>query len=110
MNQTQTTSVKQAFAEFIVRLTSRKFLVAIGGIVLIATGVLTSDQVNQVLGLIVAYITAEGAADVADRYSSNKAAAAQASLQETQLQLGELGTGGGVDRSTVVAGSDIPMV
>lgn len=102
-------SFKKFVADFIARLTSRKFMIAIGGIALIATGMLNTDQINQVVALIIAFITAEGVGDAADRFTANKATAAKAQLEETALQFSDLGTAGAVDRSTVVAGSDIPM-
>ena len=106
-NTPQTTS---NIKELILRYTSRKFLIVIAGIVLIAAAGLTDDQIKAVLALIVPYLAAEGAADTAERWAAPKAEAAKASLQETQISLlGDVPGSNAVDRSTLVAGSDIPM-
>lgn len=70
---------------------------------------LDTDQIKAVLALIIPFLAAEGAADTAERWSAPKAAVAKASLEETQIQFGELGNGSTVDRSNMVPGNDIPL-
>ncbi len=51
---------------FIARLSSRKFLLTVAGLVLVT---LYPDQQQAVVGLIIAFIGAEGVADTVGRYA-----------------------------------------
>ena len=90
-------------ANFIKRLTSRKFLLTLGtGLTLYANG-----QYNELAALVAAYLFVEGAGDAAERYSKPKAAGAEAELQATKLQI--LGADAlpdtGVDKNLFVPGA-----
>lgn len=65
------------------RLTSRKFLLAIAGVVYVAAqanaGVITAAEATDAIRTIVlGYLAAEGIADAADRYGTARAAGAGA--------------------------------
>lgn len=101
--------MKKFLADLIQRLTSRKFLLAVSAAALLAA----NKQWNELVGVVIAYIGAEGIGDAAQRFSEPKAQAAQANLDETKLQIlgAEALPDTGVDRSTLVPGngSDVPM-
>lgn len=52
--------------DFLARLTSRKFLVTVIGLAVLAT----SDQWTEFTALILGYLTAEGAGDAVERFKS----------------------------------------
>lgn len=51
------------FNEFLWRLTSRKFLLALLGVVAVFWGGLSSEQTTAITALIIAFTAAEGVAD-----------------------------------------------
>jgi len=59
--------------DFVSRLTSRKFLLAVFGLVTILFGDnlnLTPDQINGIIQVIIAFTAAEGLADAVTRYTN----------------------------------------
>lgn len=96
--------MQKFLADFIKRLTSRKFLVTIGGI---AAVVSFPEQSGQIVTLCVTFIGAEGLGDAAERYNTPKEKAAQADLESTKIQL--LGADAlpdtGVDKTSFVPGT-----
>jgi hypothetical protein len=54
------------------RFTSRKFLLVIGGILMHLSGVLAPAEAEAITGLIVAFLGAEGLADVVGRYTAGR--------------------------------------
>lgn len=101
--------MQKALTSFIGRLSSRKFLLTIGGILLV---VQFPERAGEIVTLCVTFIGAEGLGDAAERYNTPKVAAANADLENTKIQL--LGTDAlpdtGVDKTSFVpGGTDVPM-
>lgn len=96
--------MQKFIADFIKRLSSRKFLITIGGIVAVVS---FPENAGEIVTLCVTFIGAEGLGDAAERYSMPKVAAANADLENTKIQL--LGTDAlpdtGVDKNELVPGS-----
>jgi hypothetical protein len=95
--------MKSFMKDLIERLTSRKFLLTVStALVLIA-----NKQWDMLVLMVGGYVGVEGIGDAAARYAQPKAAAAQADLESTKIQL--LGTDAlpdtGVDKSQLVAGN-----
>lgn len=95
--------MQKFLADFIKRLTSRKFLLTVAScLVLYANG-----QYDQITWVVLAYLGVEGAGDAAERYTTPKQKAADAELQSTKLQI--LGADAlpdtGVDKNIFVPGA-----
>lgn len=58
--------------EFLWRLTSRKFLLALLGVVVVFYKDLAGDQIAAITALIIAFTAAEGAADYANRTNETR--------------------------------------
>lgn len=90
---------------FLVRLTSRKFLLAVASFCTF----MANKQYTEAMGVVVAYVAAEGFSDTAQRYQAEKTKQAEKVLEDTKIQFGELGgAAGGVDRGSLVPGSEVP--
>ena len=92
-------------ASFLARLSSRKFLLTVGGIVAVT---LYPENATQIVALIVAFIGAEGAGDVVERYATQKTAQTKVMAGDTETTLNDLSAP--VDRSGLVSGADIPAL
>lgn len=89
-------------ADLIKRLTSRKFLLTVAAALIF----IANKQYDQLMVVVAGYLGVEGLGDAAERYTTPKALAAQASLKETALTFGALDSpDAGVDRNTFVPGS-----
>lgn len=86
------------------RLTSRKFLLTVAaGLTFYANG-----QYTELAATIIAYLTAEGGADIAQRYQAERTKQANAVLEDTKIQYGDLPGTISPDRGNVVPGSQLP--
>lgn len=96
--------MKKFLADFISRLTSRKFLLTLGTSFTLAA----NDQWTALVAALTAYLASEGGADVVGRLQSGKQKVAE--IQQSISKI-ENGIDEGLDKSTVVPGvpSDIPM-
>lgn len=96
--------MQKFIADFIKRLSSRKFLVTIGGIVAVIS---FPESSGQIVTLCVTFIGAEGLGDAAERYNTPKVQAADKELEATKIQL--LGADAlpdtGVDKTQFVPGT-----
>lgn len=63
------------------RLTSRKFLLALSAALALAA----NKQYTELMGVVIAYIGAEGGSDIATRYAAQKYAIPAKVDQQTQL-------------------------
>lgn len=97
--------MQKAIADFLTRLSSRKFLVTIGGIVAVT---LYPAHSSDIVTLIVTFIGAEGAGDVVSRYANEKTKQTRNQVQAASAEYADLGTPQ-IDRSALVSGADIPM-
>jgi len=55
------------FTEFVKRFTSRKFLLALLGVITVFWGGLNGEQITAITALIIAFTAAEGVADYKSR-------------------------------------------
>jgi hypothetical protein len=96
-------------ADFIKRLSSRKFIITIGGI---AAVVSFPERAGEIVTLCVTFIGAEGLGDAAERYQSQKTKQSQNNLTSTAIELGALGDlmpgGNAASGGTIVPGSEVP--
>ncbi len=88
--------------DFIKRLSSRKFLVTIAGIVGVT---LYPERANDIIMLIGVYVGAEGAGDVVGRYQDGQVKRATIDQTTAGINAGVIETLPAVDKSTVVPGS-----
>lgn len=86
--------------DFILRLTSRKFLVTIAGIVAVT---LYPAHAQDIITLIITFVGAEGAADVVGRYSTEKTKQSNLSVRSDAINAGLIQPDA-VDTSSVVPG------
>jgi hypothetical protein len=87
------------FKDFAKRLTSRKFLVTIGGITAVT---LYPEQANNITAIIGLYLGAEGAADTVKRYQDgNVQAAKQLGIANGTIDAPDEG----VDKTSIVPGA-----
>lgn len=94
--------MKKFLADFFARLSSRKFLVTIFGI----TAVTAYPQyADSIISIIVAYLGAEGAADVVKRYQDGKVKVEQLGITKDAVQSGAIELT--VDKETIVPGGAI---
>lgn len=91
--------------DFLARLSSRKFLLTIGGIFLITV---YPQYADKIIMLIVTYIGAEGAGDVVQRYQDGKTDQANINKETTRIEA----TGGldAIDTDTIVPGLEHPDI
>lgn len=94
--------MKKFLADFIKRLSSRKFIVTLGAIAAVIT---FPDQAGDIVTLTVAFVGAEGIGDAAERYQTQKTTQAETQLKAIQTEQGMLDIPMDVDRSQVVPGS-----
>lgn len=94
--------MKKFLAEFIKRLTSRKFLLTVAACITFYL----NKQYTELAITVAGYLGVEGLGDAAERYATPKATAAADDLQNTKIQL--LGADAlpdtGVDKTQFVAG------
>lgn len=99
--------MQKFIADFISRLSSRKFLITIGGVVAVIS---FPERSGDIVTLCITFIGAEGLGDAAARYSAPKVEAANADLANTKIQL--LGADAlpdtGVDKTSFVPGITTP--
>lgn len=94
--------------EIVSRLSSRKFILVVAPIVTAAAGLLTADQLELITPLILAFLAAEGAADTAERWQSEKTKQSQIDLTQSRIISGDYDDP--IDRSEVVAGDgNLPL-
>ena len=96
--------MKNGLASFAKRLTSRKFLVTVAGIVLVT---LFPQQADNIITLIVTYNGAEGVADVVGRYAEQKTAQAKVTYQAAAAEYGELEVASGSEDRDIVSGNQV---
>lgn len=94
--------------DFLLRLTSRKFIITVAGITIVVTVSLSADVQTTLVALIGAYLASEGAGDVVDRFQSQKTEQSKLDFKKEQIVSGVLDPVS-VDKSTIVAGEDVPM-
>jgi hypothetical protein len=94
--------MKKSVTDFAARLTSRKFLLTIGGIFL---GAVYPAHANDIITLIAIYVGGEGAADAVSRFSDAKY---RKVVQDAQTLLGDLDDEIQPDKSRVVPGAAAP--
>lgn len=96
--------MQKFLAELIQRLSSRKFLITLFGLVAVTA---YPEQANQIVALIGTFVAAEGIGDAAQRYSDPKQAAAKTEFETAKLEI--LGANAlpdtGVDKTTFVPGN-----
>lgn len=88
---------------FIKRLSSRKFLLALAGFLSVLFGSLSPDQQTAIVGLISTFIGAEGFGDAVQRYQAGKTAQAKVFSTPGQEDF-DLSSGGEPDKSRLTAG------
>lgn len=87
--------------DFLKRLTSRKFLLTIAGLIGVT---LKPDQADSIIMLIGFFVGAEGAADVVERYSTTKyVEPAKQTVKDMKSFFDE--DDEDIDRSTVIPGN-----
>lgn len=91
---------------FLARLTSRKFLLVAGGMFIIGAGLLTDQQADKVVQLILAFVAAEGVGDAVQRFQHEKTTQAKAEMKTAAITYGTLDDDD--DPKTIVPG-DIAM-
>lgn len=91
--------------EFLIRLSSRKFLLTIAGITLVT---LFPDRANDILTLIVTFVGAEGVADTVSRYSKERTAQADREVTRSKAEAGLLDVDDPVDKSDFISGDPEP--
>jgi len=96
--------MKKFLADFIKRLSSRKFIVTLGAIAAVVT---FPDQAGDIVALTVAFVGAEGVGDAAERYQNQKTTQAETQLKAIQTEQGMLDIPMDVDRSQVVPGNTL---
>lgn len=95
--------------DFFARLSSRKFLLTVGGIVAVT---LYPEGATAICTLIATFVAGEGAADVVSRYSVEKTKQALVANTPVATQNAALLSPGleeDVDTSMIIAGSDVPL-
>jgi hypothetical protein len=90
--------MKNFINDLIKRVTSRKFLITVAGLVTLAG----NGQWTEFTALVLGYLTAEGASDVVDRFKSGVGTLDGYVNPESQ-NIED------VDTSTVVTGKDTPL-
>ena len=96
-------------AKFLARFTSRKFLLVLAVLGLVATSTLSPEELDKVVAVVIAFIGAEGLADTAQRFQAEKTKQTENVLKDTAIQFNALDDPSGVDRGTIVSGNDIAM-
>lgn len=95
--------MQKFLADLIQRLSSRKFLITLFGLVAVTA---YPEQANAIVALIVAFVGAEGIGDAAQRYSEPKKEAAKTEFETAKLEI--LGANAlpdtGVDKTQFVPG------
>jgi hypothetical protein len=88
--------------DFIKRLSSRKFLITIGGIMAVIS---FPERAGEIVTLTVTFVAAEGVGDAAERYNAPKVVAADKELEATRIQVfGSDAVDTGVDKTEFVPG------
>lgn len=98
--------MKKFLADLISRLSSRKFLITMGGITVFVTVTLPPEAYAPIVALIGAYLASEGAGDVVQRYQNGKTATAKLEQNTTLIQSGAIDPDP-VDKTTVLPGTEL---
>lgn len=98
--------MQKFITDLIKRLSSRKFLITLGGVAAVIT---FPEQAEYIVTLTVTFVGAEGLGDAAERYQTQKTKQSEKKLEAIQTELGTLDMPGtDVDRGHVVPGN-MPM-
>lgn len=96
--------MKKFLADFIKRLTSRKFLLTLGtALILVA-----NQQWTELVILVSGYVGVEGLGDATQRFAAEKTKQTENVLKDTLVQYDAIGDPSDVNRDVLVPGSEIP--
>ena len=97
--------MQKFLADLFSRLSSRKFIITIGGITVFVTVKLPPEAYAPIVALIGAYLASEGAGDVVQRFQNGKTATAALEQKTTLIQSGAIDPDP-VDKNIVTPGSE----